>query len=104
MFAVRQSAQNRGGFPALVMFMKARRRGGNGVTREEMAGPAGVFGGDDRDLAENSQGAYGDVLEVADRSGDHEQRAGHQRTPNIVPLADRSGAQLDLYCCISLSN
>src|SRR5262249_59407823 len=44
-----------------------------------MRGAPGVFGGDDGDLAEYPQRPQRDVFEVADRRGDHEQRAGHWR-------------------------
>ena len=41
--------------------------------------PAGVLSRDEGDLAENSEGAQRDIFEVADRSGDHIQDAGHAR-------------------------
>ena len=60
-----------------VVFVQARRRRRDGVAREQMSRAPRVFGGDHRHLAQHSQRAHGDVLEVADRRGDHEQRAGH---------------------------
>jgi hypothetical protein len=37
---------------------------------EQAAGVSGILGGDQGDLAEDAQGAGGDVLQVADRGGD----------------------------------
>ena len=39
--------------------------------------PAGVLSRDDGHFAQDSQGAQRDILEVADRCGDHIQDAGH---------------------------
>src|SRR5262245_39312557 len=44
-----------------------------------MSGAARVFGRDDRDLSEYPQRPHRDVLEVPDRSCNHEQRTGHVR-------------------------
>ena len=59
------------------MFVKARRRRGDGVAGEQLSRVARVFGGDDGHLAQHAQRPNSDVLEVADRCGDHEQRARH---------------------------
>ena len=60
-----------------VMFVKARGRGLNRVPREQMMRAPRVFRRDDAHLAQHAQRARGDVLEVADRRGDHEESAGH---------------------------
>ena len=57
--------------------MQARCWRGNRVARQQVSGPPRILGGDDGNLAQDSQGAHGDVFEVADRRGDHEQRPGH---------------------------
>jgi uncharacterized protein (DUF885 family) len=46
---------------------------------EKPRGPASVLGCDDGDVAKDSEGAQRDIFEVADRSGDHIQDAGHAR-------------------------
>ena len=75
----------------LVVLVKARCRGRDGVACQQMSGPPSVFGGDQRDLAQHPQRSGRDVFEIADGRGDHEQRAGHEKRKFIVPLADRAG-------------
>ena len=69
--------------------VKTGRAGRDAVTRKQLGGAPRVFGGDDRNFAQHPQGPAGDVFEVADGRGDHEQRAGHDRGVFIVPLTDR---------------
>ena len=49
------------------------------------------------DFPQNAKRPGRDVFEVADRRGDHEQRAGHENGMLIVPLADRAGRTLDHF-------
>ncbi len=46
---------------------------------QELAGVAGILGGDEVALAEDAEGAQGDILEVPDGGGDEVQRAGGKR-------------------------
>lgn len=46
---------------------------------EELTGVTGVLGGDEVAVAEDAEGAQGDVLEVPDGSGDEVERAGGER-------------------------
>ena len=80
--------------PRFVVLVQARGRRGDGVAREQMRRAARVFGRDQRDFAQHPQRPHGDVFEVADRRGDHEQRAGHVSGAFIVPLADRVVTEL----------
>src|SRR5439155_1705697 len=59
--------------------------------REERARPARVLAGDQIHFAQDAQRAQGDVLEVADRSRDDEERAA-QATPTALALPRRAGA------------
>ena len=72
-----------------VVLVQAGGAGGDGVAGEQVSRSARVFGGDQRHFPQDPQRPGRDVFEVADRRGDHEQRAGHERTVFIVPLADR---------------
>ena len=83
-----QPLDERRRLPRFVVLVQARRRRGNRMAREELRRPPRVFRRDHRRIAQHPQGAHGDVFEVADGSGDHEQRAGHVREAFIVPLAD----------------
>src|SRR5437867_4460558 len=59
--------------------------------REERTRPARVLAGDQVHFAQDAQRAQGDVLEVADRSRDDEERAA-QATPTALALPRRAGA------------
>src|SRR6266851_591387 len=59
--------------------MQARRARRDGVVLKKPRRPASVLSRDEGDLAERSEGAQRDIFQVADRSGDHIQDAGHAR-------------------------
>ena len=48
------------------------------VVVQQLAGLAGILASHQVHFAEDAQGAQGDVLEVADGSGDEIERAGHE--------------------------
>ena len=50
--------------------LPAGRQGADAVAGEQLAGGAGVLGGDEGDLTQDAKGTKGDVLQVADRGGD----------------------------------
>ncbi|KKL70133.1 hypothetical protein LCGC14_2107910, partial [marine sediment metagenome] len=50
--------------------LPAGRQGADAVAGEQLAGGAGVLGGDEGDLTQDTKGAEGDVLKVADWGGD----------------------------------
>ena len=62
---------------SLVVFVQARRRRRDRVVLEEPRGPAGVFCGDERHFPQHAKRPERDVLQVADRCGDHIEDAGH---------------------------
>ena len=66
-----------GDLRGFVVLVKARCRRRDRVPGEQVSCVPRVFGGDHRHLAQHAQRPRGDVFEVADRRGDHEQRAGH---------------------------
>lgn len=86
---VEQASDQCPAFRTLVVFVQAGCRGRDRVPREQMSRSARVFGCDDRHFAQHAYCPGRDVFEVADWRGDHEQRAGHQKAPLIVPLTDR---------------
>jgi hypothetical protein len=47
---------------------------GDAEVREQAARPSRVLGGDDGDLAQRSNGACREIVEVSDRCADHEER------------------------------
>ena len=61
----------------LVVGMETHEPGRDPEVAEEVPGPARILGGHEGDFPKNAQGAEGDVVEVADRRGDDEQRTGH---------------------------
>ena len=66
-----------------VVFVEAQRWGGDSVMREELCRSPRVFRRDHGRFPQHPQRAECDVLEVADRRGDHEQGAGH-RTGSLM--------------------
>lgn len=62
-----------------VEFEVAEERFFDFVGLEKIRGVAGIFGGDDVAFAEDAEGAEGDVLAVADGSGDEVKRSGDER-------------------------
>ena len=85
--AGQQAADERRRFLILIVLVQARRRGDNGIAREQVRGAARILSGDERDLAQHPQRPESDVFEVADWRGDHEQRAGHERASQRRGLA-----------------
>ena len=70
-----------------VVLMEAERWSRDAVVRKKPSCSARIFGGDQVDGSQDSQRPQRDVLKVADRRGDHEQRAGHRDGRKvIVPL------------------
>ncbi len=65
------------GASMFVVLVQADERGGYLIVPEQVAGSAGVLGGHQRDLAENTKGSEGDVLQITDRSAHDEERARH---------------------------
>jgi hypothetical protein len=53
------------------------------VVVEQPAGVAGVFTGDHVGLAQDPQGAQGDILKVADRSGHQVDRPSHYHIVDV---------------------
>src|SRR6185295_6665977 len=74
-FPGQQAGDERRRLSRFIMFVKTRRRGRDRVARQQMRGPACVFGSDQADLAEDAESPGRDVFEVADRRRDEEQRA-----------------------------
>jgi len=66
-----QGVEDGGDSGGLVVGVEAEEGCGDGVTGEELAGDAGVLGGDEGGVAEDAEGAEGDVFEVADGGGDY---------------------------------
>src|SRR5918993_5090973 len=75
--AARQPRDQLGCPGPFIVFVQTRRRGRDRVVLEESRGPAGVFCGDDRHLPQHAKRPERDVLQVADRCGDHVEDAGH---------------------------
>jgi len=50
------------------------------------AGPAGVFGSDQGDVAQDPEGPQGNIFEVADGCGDHVQDSGHARVADSTRM------------------
>jgi hypothetical protein len=69
--------QQAGQFFSLVVCVKAGGPGINLIMVKEPRCPSGVFRGNQRHLSQDAQGAYGDVLEVANRRRDEIKSAGH---------------------------
>src|SRR5258708_11197106 len=59
--------------------MEARCARRDGVVLKQSRRPASVLSRDEGNVAEDAQGAQGDIFQVADGSGDHVQNAGHAR-------------------------
>src|SRR5258708_18021227 len=59
--------------------MEARCARRDGVVLKQSRRPASVLSRDEGNVAEDAQGAQGDIFQVADGSGDHIQNAGHAR-------------------------
>src|SRR5258708_21992336 len=59
--------------------MEARCARRDGVVLKQSRRPASVLSRDEGNVAEDAQGAQGDIFKVADGSGDHIQDAGHAR-------------------------
>jgi len=71
-----QGAEDPLPLPPLVLLEVGGRGGCDGVGAQENAGPACVLAGHEGGLAQHAQGAQGEVLQVADRRRDDEERAG----------------------------
>jgi len=67
----------RRGFCNFIVLVEARCRRCDPVARQQLRGATRVFRRDDRNGAKHAQRPHGDVFEVADGSGHHEQRAAH---------------------------
>ena len=59
----------------LVVVVVAQQRAGDVEMGQQLAGVAGILGGDQVHAAKDAQGAQGDVVEIADGRGDDVQRA-----------------------------
>src|SRR5690606_40838914 len=61
----------------LVVLVQADDRCLDAVVRKQLAGAAGVFGGNQVDLTKHASSAKGEVFKVADGGGDDEERPWH---------------------------
>ena len=71
-----------------VVLVKADERRRDLIVTEEVAGSARVLRGHQRHLAQDPQRPQRDVLEVADRRGDDEERARLVGLESLVPRED----------------
>src|SRR6478752_5000065 len=70
-----QTGNQRRALPMLVVFVKARRRGGDAVPRQQMSRSPRIFCGDERNLSKDPKRPNRNVFEIADWRGDDVQRA-----------------------------